>query len=169
MWAALGDYDKALKIAKSILKPNEPGPHMACGDIAMYAGRYDEALQFYKTAAGITNPKYKGSMAGTKERIVALQAIQGLDLAKVRNGTFRASTNGYSGAITVSVSVKSQRITDVKIVKHIEKQYYSSLTDIPSQIIAKQSITGIDSTSGATITSMCIIRAAGKALRRGMR
>jgi uncharacterized protein with FMN-binding domain len=65
--------------------------------------------------------------------------------------------------------VRNHRITDVAITDHQEKQYYSSLTDIPGQIIAKQSIKGIDATSSATITAEAIVAASAKALAKAMR
>jgi uncharacterized protein with FMN-binding domain len=52
-------------------------------------------------------------------------------------------------------------------VQHREKQYYSSLTDTPAKIIAKQGVKGVDSTSSATITSEAIINATAKALAKG--
>jgi len=69
----------------------------------------------------------------------------------------------------VAVTVRNHRITNVKVTRHVEKQYYSSLTDIPNQIIAKQSVRGIDATSSATITAEAIINAVAKALVQATR
>ena len=60
--------------------------------------------------------------------------------------------------------MKSGRIEKVSITKHKEKQYYSSLTDIPQQIVAKQNLKTVDATSGATITVEAIVSATAKAL-----
>jgi len=54
-------------------------------------------------------------------------------------------------------------------MKHKEKQFFAALTDIPQQIVSKQSIHGIDSLSGATVTSQAIVNATAKALASGSR
>jgi uncharacterized protein with FMN-binding domain len=66
--------------------------------------------------------------------------------------------------VQVSVKVKSKRIESVKVTQHKEKQYYSSMRDVPEQIIAKQGVKGVDATSRATITGNAIINATAKAL-----
>ena len=82
---------------------------------------------------------------------------------------YTGATFAYDGPLEVAVTVRNHRITAVKITRHEEKQYYSSLTDIPNQIIAKQSLQGIDATSSATITAEAIINAAAKALAQATR
>jgi uncharacterized protein with FMN-binding domain len=53
------------------------------------------------------------------------------------------------------------------VTKHKEKQFYSALSDIPRQIIKKQSVKGVDATSRATITAEAVINATAKALASG--
>ena len=65
------------------------------------------------------------------------------------------------------MKVRGKKIEDVKVTQHKEKQYYSALTDVPSQIIAKQGVKGVDATSRATITGDAIINATAKALAQG--
>ena len=48
--------------------------------------------------------------------------------------------------------------------RHHEKQFYSAIEDTTAQIVKEQGFTGIDATSGATITSEAIINATAKAL-----
>jgi len=57
----------------------------------------------------------------------------------------------------------------VRVTKHKERQFYSALTDTPTRIIERQSVTGIDAVSGATMTSEAIINATAKALASGMK
>jgi uncharacterized protein with FMN-binding domain len=66
--------------------------------------------------------------------------------------------------IEVSVTIDAGRIADVEVSKHKEKQFYSALTDVPRQIIDKQTVKGVDATSRATITAEAIITATAKAL-----
>jgi uncharacterized protein with FMN-binding domain len=69
----------------------------------------------------------------------------------------------------VEVVVASGRIESVRISRHREKQYYSSLTDTPEKILKRQGVAGIDATSSATITSEAIINATAKALAGGLK
>ncbi|MHC4353293.1 MAG: FMN-binding protein [Planctomycetota bacterium] len=55
------------------------------------------------------------------------------------------------------------------MTKHKERQFYSAFTDTPNQIIARQSVKGVDAVTGATMTSEAIINAAAKALAGGMK
>ena len=89
------------------------------------------------------------------------------DVRKVADGTYREIGAGYNGPMEVEVKVSGGRIESVNVVRHREKQFYSALTDTTSQIIKKQSVQGIDTTSRATITSVAIINATAKALAQG--
>ncbi|NLS97778.1 MAG: FMN-binding protein [Planctomycetaceae bacterium] len=57
----------------------------------------------------------------------------------------------------------------LQVTKHKEKQFYAAITDIPRQIIANQSIEGVDAVTGATVTSRAIVNATAKALAGGNR
>lgn len=67
----------------------------------------------------------------------------------------------------VEVRVANHKIEEVKVVKHVEKQFYAAITDTTNQIVKKQSVSGIDATSRATITSQAIVNATAKALAKG--
>ena len=103
-----------------------------------------------------------------RERRLAIQAFENFDINKVADGTYRNQSRGYSGDVHVAVTVTGRKITSVTIVKHKEKQYYSSLTDVPHQIIQKQGVKDVDTTTGATITARAIITASAKALAQGL-
>jgi uncharacterized protein with FMN-binding domain len=85
----------------------------------------------------------------------------------VADGTYRAASGGYEGPVEVEVAVAAGKIESVRVTQHREKQFYSALTDVPNQIIAKQSVQGVDATSRATITAEAIINASAKALASG--
>ncbi len=87
----------------------------------------------------------------------------------MKDGTYRASSIGYEGPVQTEVVVKAGRIESVRVTQHREKQYYSSLTDTPRKILARQGVKGIDATSGATITSEAIINATAQALASGLK
>jgi len=100
--------------------------------------------------------------------IDAIRAVDGLDLSKVRDGTYTASSNAYAGPLDVAVDIKGGKILSVKVTKHQEKQFYTALTDTPAQIVAKHGIKGVDAVTSATITSEAIMNATVKALAKGM-
>ena len=169
LWAEMGEHDKAIQLGEIAAK-RSPEPFITCGDICRHAGRYDEAMVYYRKAVNAGAMKKLARVQQTaRERIDGLNAEKALDLTKTRDGTYTASSLAYAGTLTGSVTVRDHRITSVKVTRHSEKQYYSSLTDTPNQILQKQSVRGIDATTSATITSEAIIVAAAKALMEGAR
>jgi uncharacterized protein with FMN-binding domain len=168
LWAEMGEHDRALQMAERQAQ-KYPGAYITCGDICRHAGRYEEAIDFYKKASGLDREKYARAVYDSRDRILALQATQSLDLTRIRDGVYTGTSFAYAGPLEVAVTVQDHRITAVNVTRHEEKQYYSSLTDIPNQIIAKQSVQGIDATSSATITAEAIISAAAKALAEATR
>ena len=75
----------------------------------------------------------------------------------------------YAGQLYVEVDVKGGRIESVRVTQHRERQFYSAITDTIQQIVAKQSVKGVDATTGATMTAEAIINATAKALAGGMK
>jgi uncharacterized protein with FMN-binding domain len=168
LWAEMGEHDRALKMAERHAQ-TYPGAYITCGDICRHAGRYQEAINYYEKASVLDREKYARAVYDSQDRILALRAAQSLDLTRIRNGVYKGVSLAYAGLLEVAVTVRDHRITNVKVTRHEEKQYYSSLTDIPNQIIAKQSVQGIDATSSATITAEAIINAVAKALAEATR
>lgn len=167
LWAELGDLKTALEWAEA-LAPNDPTvAYLAAGDACRYHGKIPEALAYYQKVLGVTKQVQRDDPVNKKRATASIEAIKlfdSLDLAKIDDGTYKSDSIGYAGPVEVSVTVKDHRIETVKIGKHQEKQFYSSLVDIPPQIVAKQSVKGIDTTTGATVTSEAIIYASAKAL-----
>ncbi len=168
LWCEMGEHDRALKQAEQFRKGwMGDGALIVGGDVCRHAGWYDKALHYYERAAALPeNDKYKRVVYNAKERIAAMKAERAVDLSQLADGTYKGRSLGYSGMIDVAVAVQDNRISSVKVTKHVEKQYYSSLTDISNQIIGKQSVRGIDATASATITAEAIVRASAKALGR---
>jgi uncharacterized protein with FMN-binding domain len=142
------------------------------GDACRLAGRLPEAKAFYEK---VVNTPATGQRAGRMKRaqeraqasLDALNLYEMADVSKVRDGTYKDSSLGYEGQVEVTVTVQNKKIESVKVTQHHEKQYYSSLTDVPAQIIAKQGVKGVDATSRATLTGDAIINATAKALSQG--
>ncbi len=174
LWADMGEFDKALKLAEQKAQAGMPTiAYLAAGDACRLAGRYEDALAYYRKAcAGQDMQGRDGDAKKGKERaqasIEAITLFDTLDVARVADGTYTAESLAYAGPLHVEVAVKSGRIQSVRVTRHEEKQFYSALTDTPRQIIAKQGVKGVDAVTGATMTSEAILNATAKALAGGM-
>ena len=82
-------------------------------------------------------------------------------------GTYTGVGAGRNGDITVEVTVNENTIQAVKIVHHDETPGISdgALADIPAAIVATQSL-GVDSVSGATVSSEGIVAAVADAITK---
>jgi polyferredoxin len=82
-----------------------------------------------------------------------------------KDGTYTGTGNGYRPNLQVSVTIKNDKITAIKIGSNNETPSYASrpFTSIPQAIIKAQS-TDVDTISGATRTCIGIIMAVEDAL-----
>lgn len=169
LYGTMGETDTAIRLAQRFGGNQALHANLLAGDACRLAGRTQGAIAFYRTVlAGKDNKGHaKTAKARARESIAALQLEQKAVVSRVADGTYRDQTTGYAGSLEVTVTVKGKRITDVKVTRHREKQFYSSIEDTTKQILAKQSVKGIDATSRATITSQAIVNAAAKALAKG--
>ena len=174
LWADMGEFGKALALAKQKAADGMPTiAYLTAGDTCRLAGRYQEALAYYQkvlTARGDTGRE--GDVKKDRERaqasIQAIKLFDTLDVAQVADGVYTANSIAYAGPLFIEVTVKGGRIESVRVTKHQEKQFYSALTDTPSQIVQKQGVKGVDAVTGATMTSEAIINATAKAMAKGM-
>jgi uncharacterized protein with FMN-binding domain len=175
LWADMGEVQQAQKLADAIAR--SPGAaqdlaYLYVADGHRVAGRYPQALQYYQKVLDFpAKDPGKGRIDRSHKRaqasLEAIKLFEILNVSQVADGKYQDQSQGYEGPVRVEVVVREGKIETVEIVQHREKQYYSSLTDTPAKIIAKQGVKGVDSTSGATITSEAIINAAAKALAGG--
>lgn len=174
LWGDMGETRKATDLAEQYVKlggsPFEP--YLLAGDACRTAGQLDAAMRYYQKVVDTpaTEPQKDRKEKVRRRAQANLEAIRLFELSdprKVADGAYRAESLGYEGPIEVEVRVQSGRIESVDVTQHKEKQYYSALTDVPRQIIAKQGVKGVDATSKATITAEAIINAAAKALAQG--
>lgn len=174
-WAEMGQFDKAIELAEKKARSGMPDSgYLAAGDACRLAGDYERALSYYEKAAAARNSSgregdFKRNVERARASVQAIKCFDALDISRIPDGAYQASSPAYAGPLYVSVTVKSGRIESVKITKHKERQFYSAFTDTPNQIIAKQSVKGVDAVTGATMTSEAIINATAKALAGGMK
>lgn len=168
----MGEVDKAIEVAKYYERTNLTNEAwLYAGDALRSAGKLNEAIAYYQKVLDqnqARNQEYLTRFRGrAAEAIEAIRLFDKADVSKVANGTYRDSATGYNGKLEVEVTVNNARITQVKVTKHQEKQFYAALTDTPNQILETQGYRDIDGTSGATITSQAIINATARALAKG--
>jgi len=172
LWSEMGEFDKALAMAEGMAGGGYPDiGYLAAGDACRMAGRNKQAMEFYQKVVDATKGwrDIETNKKRAKASLEALRAAEGIDLAKVADGTYTAESIGYAGPIQVAVTVQGGRILSVKVTKSQEKQYYTALTDTPAQIVRKQGIKGVDAVTSATVTSEAIMNATVKALAQNMK
>ncbi len=164
-WGDLGETDKALQMAEPMVKSNFMVAQ-AAGDVCRISGLNPKALDYYQKAlAGMPasiNQMVKDRLQGSIDAIKAADVLSHLD--KIADGTYVGSSIGYVGPVEVTVKMKGGKIESCSVTQHHEKQYYSSIAEVPARIIQKQGIKGVDTTTGATLTSEAIINASAKAI-----
>jgi uncharacterized protein with FMN-binding domain len=192
LWAKIGEVDKALEMIESNSDTNSSGMdridfrggrgssqsenYLLAAEICRGAGRYDEAIGYYEKVLALPD-SYTRSMNrhGTDGKVKAqanLEAtrlLKKLDLKRVPDGSYTASTAGYGGPLTIRVVINGGNIESVKITQHWETFSYLVMAEPTArQIVTKQGFEGVDVITGATVTSDAIINAAAKALVNAM-
>jgi len=172
LWADMGETDKALRVANAFAQSGYVDmAYLSAGDACRTVGKLDDATAYYKS---VLNVPATGRMARRIQRnqrrawanIEGIKLYDSLDLSTVPDGKYQGYAPGYAGNVYVEVAVAKGRITSVKVTSHKEKQFYSAITDTTSQIVKQQGLSGIDATTGATITSEAIINATARALSK---
>ena len=174
LFGDMGELDQALRLAERFRKSNAINEaFLNAGDACRKAGKLELAINYYNdvlTNNAARNEQYKKRFRDRASgAIEAINLFEKADVSKVADGTYSDSSSAYNGKLDIEIRVGDGRIESLRVTNHKEKQYYAALTDTPNQIISKQSIRGIDGTSGATITSQAIVHATAKALAQGTR
>lgn len=150
-------------------------PSIALGaTVALSVSQYVPATYAAKTTpisqAGATELKQVDTsqvekQSGEPASGVSLNASDyGIDAANLKDGVYTGSGTGFSGTITVQVTVAGGKITAIQIVSSGDDAAYLNRAQavIPS-VIAAQS-TSVDTVSGATYSSKGILMAIRNAL-----
>ena len=174
LWAEMGQTKLALSLAQGYVSAGRAAEGcLYAADILRKLGRYDEALGLYEKSLDAARRAPRGPQRIIIDRatgsIEAIKLYEALDLRKVADGTHRATVTSYRGPLEVEVVVAGGRIVSARVARHKDDIFFTSITDVPRQIVETQGVKDIDAVSGATVTSMAIINAAAKALAGGMR
>jgi uncharacterized protein with FMN-binding domain len=170
----MSEIDWALRLTKAFAKSNSNyQAFILAGDALRQAEMPDEAIDYYEQV--IASKKFRNKdyetrfKARARESVEAIRLFDQADVSRVADGRYTDSSTGYAGQVNIEVVVEKGSMKSVGVTSHSEKQFYSALTDTTAQLLAKQSVRGIDATSGATITSQAIVNATAKALAKGAR
>ena len=172
LWSDMGELDRALRLAAvSAGKSSHGGALMGAGDACRKHGRQREAIAYYQKVLAMPMRERSYIQRNKPRARIAIDAIKKfelLDLERIPDGVYSGKSPSYNGDLNVQVDVRGGRIAAARIGSHRDKQYFSALVDAPKKIVARQSLKGIDATTGATITSQAVIHAAANALAAGM-
>jgi uncharacterized protein with FMN-binding domain len=102
---------------------------------------------------------------GALQRIASQAAnleISMVNLSEISNGTYLGEYSSGPVLVQVSVEINNHQIESVHILKH-EKGLGGKAEAIVDEIVRSQSLE-VDCVSGATVSSMCILKAVEDAL-----
>lgn len=182
LWGEMGEVDKAIELAESGARAGMADEsYLAAGDVCRQAGRYAEAIAYYEKVTAL--PSWGRGRGGrgrgghghgnvserARASLQATKLFDTLDLKRIPDGTYSGNSMAYAGQLYVELSIRAGRIESVRVTQHRERQFYSAITDTIRQIVAKQSVKGVDATTGATMTAEAMINATAKALADGMK
>jgi len=166
-------WEKAIALAEASVKSREWGAtYRAAGDAYRKFARYDEAVAYYEKTLAVKPPEKKNlilehNQDHARVSIENIRLFETFDLQKIKDGIYWASVPAYNGELVVSATVAGHIIDKIKVVKHAEKQFYTSITDMPTKIIRAQDFRNVDATTGATVTADAIKNAVARALGQG--
>ena len=84
----------------------------------------------------------------------------------LNDGEYEGTADGYGGPITVRITIKDGKLTDIVIVSHSETpEYFDKANAVINEILKSGSV-NVDAVSGATITSNAIKKAVSEALQK---
>ena len=82
----------------------------------------------------------------------------------LKDGVYEASSNGYGGRLSVRVTVKNGKLTNIDVISNNETpSYFNRASSVIDRILSTGSV-NVDSVAGATISSNAIKQAVSKAL-----
>jgi len=128
LWAKIGEVDKALEMIESDSATSSSGmdrmyfrggmvnsqseSYLLAAEICRGAGRYDEAIAYYEKVLALPD-SYTRSMnhhetdgkVKADANLEATRLLKKLDLKRVPDGSYTASTTGYGGPLIIRVVI----------------------------------------------------------------
>lgn len=91
-------------------------------------------------------------------------SISDIDLENVGDGAYTGEYSAPPVSVTVQVTVANHRISNIEILRH-DNGLGSKAEKITDKIIGQQSL-DVDAVSGATLSSVCILKAVENAVEK---
>ncbi len=164
LWSDMDEHNIALELAEDLANRNHEAGYLATGNVYRAMAQYDKAIAAYKKVLAGRNKKARMMRQRAETNIETLGLYKILDISKIPDGIYTATSPSFRGPLTVQVTTKKGQIESVKVLSHRETRIYTSVMDIPTQIVERQSVEDIDAVSGATVISHSIVNAVSKAL-----
>lgn len=86
------------------------------------------------------------------------------DMSKVKDGVFRGSSSALPVAATVEVHIENKKITQIVLLKHFNGRGTSGEGVL--DLVLEQQDVNVDTVSGATYSSVIILKAVEEALNQ---
>ena len=182
-YSHFGEYGKAAETLKRAMAnlptdhwriARQADVHDAWGDLYAEMGDKEQARAHYAKAVELyprsTQPYGRHLLARRAAKVKA--KLDMLDMDRLRpgeipDGRYTGDSPGYVGPLSVTVTVRSGRIADIRL-KHKEKIHQNATEIIPRRIIEAQSLK-VDAITGATVTCQAIVDATFRALKKAGR
>lgn len=130
---------------------------------------YVGGIQAHKLLLGSLNSEsYQQDQSNTLGSFDSMN--KQLATVKFKDGIFTGEAQGFRPGLKVSVEIKNNTITNIKVIDHneVNSRFYAlPIEQIPQNIIENQS-TDVDTVSGATFTSIGVINAVNDALSKAL-
>ncbi len=134
--------------------------------------QYQNTALLRAAAVAQRQQEIKEAEAWNTSVLQAQQAAQKAEEEKPtgpKDGTYEGSAYGFGDLITVSVTLKDGKITDIAVLSADgeDKPYYKQAVSVLNEMLEAQS-TEVDTVSGATLTADGLIDAVADALGKAV-
>ncbi|PCJ61240.1 MAG: hypothetical protein COA79_06575 [Planctomycetota bacterium] len=164
------EYERAIKLKKRRMRRWPGTTRLALAQLFRKKNELEKSIDHLNQILELKSRnknRYKKIKILAKENLMAIQRYQKIEKNKLPDGIYYGSSLGFDEkSLTVEVKIKDNKFTSIIVKDHKEKQFYSSLVDIPSQILKSQSLQSVDAISGATLTSDAILNATIKSFTK---
>lgn len=165
-------FDNAKALLKAIIAAQSTNVDTVSGATYSSVGLISAVRDALQKAGGSSAndsalPTLAAAGSGSSSSSGAAPTVQTVsEPAAYRDGVYTGSGTGFSGTITVQVTVSGGKITDIQVLSASDDHpYFDNATALLKTIIAAQS-TNVDAVSGATYSSAGIIEAVRNALQQ---
>lgn len=118
------------------------------------------------SGATFTSEGVKAAVASALSKFATAGPTAALDLTKLKDGTYKGTGSGFGGDINVEVTVKSGKITDIKVdaAQETPEVGGAALKKLVEEVKTQQKL-DVDTVSGATFSSQGFLDAVKNALK----